>query len=177
MKYQTLILLLTLILGIIGISGCTSPNTESQKSFSDGSITFNYPGSFQNSTSPETIMSEGWIHIITLNDEGTIIYVQKNENATDPEEIRQATEDSITTSGFTGEVLSRTTETNPNGIEIFKGIYTIIDPNNNEKLEYIYFYFKDKKGALYIIIVYDYESNYQKVSNVADVIFNSLNLN
>lgn len=176
MKYQTLILL-TLILGIVGISGCTSLNTQSQKSFSDGSITFNYPGSFQNSTLPEIIMPEGWIKVATLTDEGTTIYVQKNEKTGNQEEIQRAIENSIISSGFKGEVLSRTKETNPNGIEISKGIYTIIDPNNNEKLKYIHFYFKDKKSTSYIIRVYDYESNYNKVSDTADTIFNSLNLN
>lgn len=174
MKYETL-LLLTLILVIVGISGCTS--LKSQKSFSDGSITFNYPGSFQNSTLPEIIMPEGWIKVATLTDESTTIYVQKNEKTGDPEEIQQVIENSITTSNLTGEVLSRTKERNPKGIEISKGIYTLIDPNNNEKLKYIHFYFKDKKSATYIIRIYDYESNYNKVSDTADIIFNSLNLN
>ncbi|MGF7118272.1 hypothetical protein [Methanobacterium oryzae] len=176
MNIQTLILLI-LILCVVGISGCTSLNTQSQKSFSDGSITFNYPGSFQNSTLPEIIMPEGWIKVATLTDEGTIIYVQKNERTGNPEEIQQAIENSIINSGFKGEILSRTKETNPNGIEISKGIYTIIDPNNNETLKYIHFYFKDKKSAAYIIRVYDYESNYNKVSDAANTIFNSLNLN
>lgn len=176
MKYKMLILLI-LILGIIGTSGYIYLNAESQKSFSDGSITFKYPGSFRNSTLPEIKMPEGWVKVVTLTDEGTAIYVQKNRNPGNPEEIQGSIENSITASGFKGEILSRTKETNPNGIEVSKGIYTIIDPNNNEKLKYIHFYFNDKKGAVYIIRVYDYESNYGKVSDTADVIFNSLSLN
>lgn len=176
MKYKTLILLI-LILSIIGIFGYIYLNMESQKTFSDESITFNYPGSFQNSSLPEIIMSEGWTKVVTLTDESTTIYVQKNGKIEDPKEIQGSIEKSITTSGFEGKILSRTKETNPNGMEISKGIYTIIDPNNNEKLKYIHFYFNDKKGAVYIIRVYDYESNYEKVSDTANVIFNSLSLN
>lgn len=173
---KILLLVLIVALSVIGISGFIYLNTSSQKSFSDGSITFNYPGSFQNGTSQE-ITSEGWIHVITLNHEGTFIYVQKNELNTDPEDARQEIESLITNSSFSGEVVSHTKEINPNGIEIFKGIYTLIDPTYNEKLKYVYFYFKDKKGVLYNIIIYDYEKNYKKVSNVADIIFNSLILN
>ncbi|MDI6723037.1 MAG: hypothetical protein QMD61_00165 [Methanobacterium sp.] len=86
-KIPLLVLIVALI--IIGISGFIYLNTSSQKSFSDGSITFKYPGSFQNGTSHE-IMFEGWIHVITLNHEVTFIYVQKNELNTDPEDARQA---------------------------------------------------------------------------------------
>ena len=138
-------------LSVTGISGFIYLNTNSQKSFSDGSITFNYPGNFQNGTSQE-IISEGWIHVITLSHEGTFIYVQKNELNTDPEDARQAIESLITNSSFSGEVVSHTKEINPDGIEIFKGIYALIDPTYNEKLKYVYFYFKDKKGVLYNII-------------------------
>lgn len=115
------LLALIVALSIIGISGFIYPNTNSQKSFSDGSITFYYPGNFQNDTSQE-ITSEGWIHVITLSHESTFIYVQKNELNTDPENARQAIGNFITNSSFSGEVVSHMKEINPNGIEIFKGI-------------------------------------------------------
>ncbi len=122
------------------------------------------------------IKPESWIHLITLNDDTTIIYVQKNENITDIDNARKTFENAFKTGGFNGEILSSTEETNPDGVEMLECIYTIIDPNNNQKLKYVYLYFKDKKGTIYNIIIYDYELNYDKVSNVADIIFNSLTL-
>lgn len=174
MKNQRLILLFILILAVIGISGFIYLNINSQKSFSDGSITFNYPGSFQESISPQIIKAEGWIHLITLNDYTTIIYVQKNQNITKIDDAQKSFENAFISSGYNGEILSNTEETNSNGVEISISIYTITDPNNNEKLKYVYFYFKDRKGSVYNIIVYDYELNFNKVSRVSDVIFNSL---
>ncbi len=185
MKGITLILVLIMIAGVVGISGCTDSGAAgSQKTFSDGSIKFNYSEDFENATSPGNIISgdKSWITVGFLgnNATGTAIDIAKNKETKDPNGARQVTDAATTTSNggvSTGEILSHTTETNPNGITIFKSIHTLKDPDTGETVKYIDFYFKDKKGVVYSISVYNAESEYQDVSDTADMIFKSLSLN
>ena len=178
MKNITIILVLGLILGIIGISGCISSGSSTNSTFSDGSISFDYPSDFTNAT-PGSLISgdKSWVDVKYLaNSDGTAIYVQKNLKINDPSNARQITDSKNKGDVSTGEILSHTTDTNPNGITVYKSINTLKNPDDGEVLKYIDLYFKDNKGVVYAISIYDTESNYQTVSDTADVIFNSLSL-
>lgn len=178
MDNKAIILLIILILGVIGISGCTDPSNTNSHNFSDKSISFNFPEGFENGqTAPINPGSSNWNTLSQkYNSDGTGIAVSKNSKMNNPEKAR--TNDDTPNEYVSHDVLLHTKETNPSGIVIFKSIKTVQDPDDTtKKITYINYYFKDKQGAVYCISVYDYESNYQKVSEIADEIFNSLKLN
>jgi len=178
LKNIIIIIVLGLILGIIGISGCISSGSSTNSTFSDGSISFDYPSDFTNAT-PGSLISgdKSWVDVKYLaNSDGTAISVLKNPQINDPSKARQVSDSKNKGDVSTREILSHTTETNPKGITVYKSINTIKSPDTGDILKYIDFYFKDNKGVVYAISVYDTESNYQTVSDTADVIFNSLSL-
>ena len=159
-----------------------STNLNQSNLFSDGSISFNYPGNLKNSSAPEQIISGdvSWVDVIYLHNSVTSIGVQKNPSLDENiEVIRRDSDESIKNSPgqvSTGEVLSQTTETNPNGVKIAKSITTLKDPDNNQILKYIDFYFKDNRGVVYSITIYGYESTYKETQKVSEIIFNSLKI-
>ena len=180
MKNIIIILVLGFILGIVGISGCTSSGSSYNSTFSDGSISFNYPSDFNNATAPGDIISgsKTWINVGYLaNNDGVGIKIQKNSKTNDPSGTREVSDNAIKNGDInTGEVLSHTTETNPNGIVVYKSINTLKNPDTGDVVKYIDYYFKDNKGFVYAISVNDLESNYESVSDTANIIFNSLSL-
>lgn len=168
-----------MIAAVVGISGCTDTGASAQQTYSNGSIKFNYSNDYQTATPPGKLSSgpTSWIDVTFLaNSNGTAIEVEKNNQVKDPSVAREAT-DAFTdsTSGVSMSNVSHTTETNPNGIKIFKSTYTLKDSDGTVK--YIDIYFKDKQGIVYCISVFNVESSYQDVSDTANTIFNSLSLN
>lgn len=179
MKWITPVLVLIMIAAVVGISGCTDTGASAQQTYSNGSIKFNYSNDYQTATPPGKLSSgpTSWIDVTFLaNSNGTAIEVEKNNQVKDPSVAREAT-DAFTdsTSGVSMSNVSHTTETNPNGIKIFKSTYTLKDSDGTVK--YIDIYFKDKQGIVYCISVFNVESSYQDVSDTANTIFNSLSLN
>jgi len=179
LKCITPILILFMIAVVVGVSGCTSTGSSAQQTYSDGSIKFNYTSGFQNATPPSKVNSgtNDWVDVAFLaNSDNTAISIEKNNQLKDPSVGRADTDASINaTSGVTMSNVTHTTETNPNGITIFKSTSTIKDSEGT--VTYITFYFKDNKGAVYSIGVFNDPSNSQKVSDTANTIFNSLSLN
>jgi hypothetical protein len=167
-----------LILGLLGIlvlvvavSGCTS-TTSTQKTFSDGVIRFNYTDDFQNSSVP-VFSGSGWQHIIFLNNSNNIhISVKNSPTATSAATARNSDVLSVKAMS-TGEVLSTTTETNPNGLIVEKDVVKLTLPNTNSVLRY-YDMFFSVNNVVYEIDVYGDDSKYQQIKKAADLVFNTL---
>lgn len=178
MKWFKIFLVLALIGLIVIIWGVISTNTvvdlDPQKSYSDGSITFNYPENFEK-VAPYTDTGDvNWFFAICLEDDTTRIDVDKYKVLNDPYTAMQEVDNSNPGDPYY-KVLSHTKEVNPNGIVVFKSV-NIVAQETNENLMNIDFYFKDKKDRVYSINISDDESKFQKVSYIANLIFNSLKL-
>lgn len=165
-------------------------NDSKEKSYSDGSITFIYNNyDFYRGTPPDSlyfhpikeIEKKGWSHVASFQKEGiTYIGILTNERFKDPE-LAQKTSETIIKSNVSSKILLSTKETNPNGIQIFKSEYTFKDPSFEDPPTFkcIDYYFKDKKGTIYLITIYGLDTETQKEysSNASNTIFNSLKLN
>jgi len=73
------------------------------------------------------------------------------------------------------QVISSTEETNPNGVEVFKSITAIKEPNTSGLLKYYDMAFTDK-GTTYVISVYGPDSEDTELSATANMIFNSIKM-
>jgi hypothetical protein len=150
-----------------------------QNSFSDGSISFNYPAGFENDTSPEVILyrNGSWVDVAFFsNMNGISIDIDKNEQFSgNVYAAMNASENEILRIDE-GRFSSTSAETNPNDIKIFTVITTIRDPFSTEVFKGVDYYFQDNQIVIYGISVYDVESDYQQVKNTGDTIFNSLKL-
>lgn len=85
----------------------------------------------ENHTSSSIIIgTEDWTPIGDLSNDNISIFIQKNLNIR-PIDARD-NQDGVNEQG--GEVITKKDETNPNGIEVFKSISTIPDPDSNKNL-------------------------------------------
>lgn len=178
------------ILAIIGIltlvvflSGCTSTtptisnNTSlNVQTFSDGTISFNYPTGFEIRTERANITTEGtgWKDLAYLaNTDGIGIDVKKNPEASSAAIVRQGTEEGVREAS--GQILSTTSEINPNGVVVEKSSSQQTDPYSNQLIRY-YDLFFSVNGLVYHISVYGEVAKDQQIQNTADMIFNTLKL-
>lgn len=162
------IVILILIIGSIPLffHNVSSQNLDSQKTFSDGSISFNYTGNYKNKTN--NYDEKGWL-ITQFEGINSSIQVKKNLVFKDPHIAQQESNMS--------QVLSITEETNSNGIKIIKSIAKYGMIKNSRTYYYIDLYFKDKNNVVYDLRVYDFNGDYKGVSKRVDELFNSLTLN
>lgn len=168
--------LLTLIL-IVSASGCTNPPTNQTKTYSDGIMSFNYPSDFNNVSYSGNNTGNSSMHVISKL-ENTIpfrvhdIMVLKNISAISPAEARDGIV-SVVKNMSTSQVLSITTETNPNGVIIEKTAYTD-EFIFGFKTVYSDMFFKIN-DTVYRITVYGLNTkNEQKITNTTNVIFQSI---
>lgn len=127
----------------------------------------------ENHTSSSIIIgTEDWTPIGDLSNDNISIFIQKNLNIR-PIDARD-NQDGVNEQG--GEVITKKDETNPNGIEVFKSISTIPDPDSNKNLKYYEMYFNDENGATYCISIYGYDSEDAKLIETTDMVFNSLKM-
>jgi hypothetical protein len=139
-------------------------------------MSFNYPSNFQNSTSTGDIISgsKSWVTVANLaNSDGVAIMAQKNSlSSLTPATSITATELSVKTNN--GIILSTTTTTNPNGVEISGSITTLLDPSTNSMLRYYDMAFT-ANGQIYSISVFGKDSDNSKILEVKNTVFNSIN--
>lgn len=148
-------------------------NLDSQKTFSDGSISFNFTGSFKNKINNYT-ESNGWI-TTQLDGINSSIYIKKSTVINDPYVAQKEGENSSYYG--TKNIFLHIEETNPNNITIFKSATKFINKKAVTPIYSIDFYFKDKNNVVYYISVYDFNGEYKRASDKADEIFNSLTFN
>jgi hypothetical protein len=162
------ILSITLILSIVSISGCTDSSTGN-KTFSDGAMSFNYPSSFNsysddtNSSFYESIANfADYDHHIRLS-------VFKNKTEITLTEAKAASISKV--KNYTkDEVLSVTTETNPNGIVVER--YTFIDRTNPTSISNVMLF--KISNNIYVIGVDGPESIKKKVTDTTNIVFQSI---
>lgn len=163
-------------MGIIGIfilivllSGCTSSSTT--KTFSDGVMSFNYPGNFINVTYSGEIKSGSPMHVIgKLESNNGIIVIGKNISVTSPTEIRDRGISKV--KSMSNEVLSISTEINSNGVIVERSTYTQKNSNSGILLRYNDMFFKINDDV-YAISVYGPDSD-QQIINTTNIIFQSI---
>lgn len=162
---------------IVLVSGCTS--SSSTKKISDGVMSFDYPSDFNNGTYSDNYTNSSLLMQVIAYYENTAplrvhnIMVGKNVSATSPTEIRDKTILSVKNES-TGEILSSTTETNPNGVVVEKITYNL-EYALGMKGRYSEMYFKIN-DAVYGISVYgpDTTTSVQNIMNTTNVIFQSI---
>lgn len=151
-------------------------NLDSQKTFSDGSISFKCTGNFKNKINNYT-ENNGWI-TTQLDGINGSIYIKKSTVIKDPYIAQKEGENSSNYSNQAiNGLLMHSEETNPKGIKIFKSITKYLGKRSVNSIYFIDFYFKDKNSVVYDISVYDFNGDYNRVSDRANEIFNSLTLN
>lgn len=165
-------------IGVLGIlvltvliSGCTSSSTL--KTFSDGVMSFNYPGDFRNYTNEINFSSSATQRICKLNRYVFVIYVLKNRNWTSPPEVISKIASGVKDKSD-AEALFITTETNPNGVAVERITY-IQDSKLGPILKIVYhdMYFQ-VDGIVYAISVNGPELFKQQVTDIANFIFQSI---
>jgi len=107
------------------------------------------------------------------NSDGVAIMAPKNGlSSLTPATSITATELSVKTNN--GTILSTTTTTNPNGVEISGSITTLLDPSTNSMLRYYDMAFT-ANGQIYSISVFGKDSDNSKILEVKNTVFNSIN--
>ena len=157
--------LISVLVLIIAVSGCTSFNQVQNKTFSNGGITFQYPGtwadniSFSYSSPPssnETILG-------TMGDNTTSVAVI-SLNLTDPIFSAFTIENfaNIQKSSFNaGEILSSNVSTS-NNITFYETIYTSKDGVTGESFKGYKLLFGKQGDKLYTILFKTKEADFQK---------------
>ncbi|MBI4813310.1 MAG: hypothetical protein HY802_02960 [Methanobacterium sp.] len=145
----------TLIL-IILASGCISSPTADTKTFSDGFMSFNYPVDFDNASYSVDNNSSSSMQLIgklenTAPLRGRDIFVAKNISAISPTEARDRVV-SVVKNTSKGEVVSITSEINPNGVVVEKVIHTE-EIKLGIRARYSEMFFKIK-DSVYRIMIY-----------------------
>lgn len=157
------------------ISGCTSSSTL--KTFSDGDMSFNYPGNFINLSSHGDNNSDSSIlQVIGKLGNSNFLDMQQIEigksitNAS-AKEVR----DKVVLNArnlSTAKVLSINTEINPNGITVEEYTYTIEDSHNGQ-LRFNEMFF-EINNVVYAISVSGPDKNKQQIDNTTKIIFQSI---
>ncbi|AIS33135.1 hypothetical protein BRM9_2335 [Methanobacterium formicicum] len=161
------------LVSVVLISGCTSYSTNETKTFSDGDMSFNYPADFYNIPYSGNEIDSSTMGLIGMleNKDGFTIYVSKNKTKISPTEAKDRAVSNVESS-LTGKVVSTATETNPNGVVVEKMSYTkrgilII------KGRYDSMYFQSN-GNVYAITVSGLDLDKKKLSNIDNIIFQSI---
>jgi len=151
---------------------CMSSFTEGTKTFSDGVISFDYPGffaphSFEMNKSQMQKVSF-FASIDPFNEQS--ILVTKNKIEISPIELRDETV-SKNQNSSTSQVLSTATVTNSNGIIVETIRMTISVNGTTSRHNLMYFKVND---TVYGIAVYGPYSNRDRITDTSNAIFQSL---
>ena len=159
-----------MIVLIILTSGCTSSSTNETKTYSNGAMSFNYPsylssyGNYQNGSNFKTIAN-----FETDNELNMRLTVLKNKTEIT---LTKARDNSISNvkNYPENEILSVTTETNPNGIIVER--FTYVD-RNIPRFIFNVMYFKIGND-IYGIGVDGPELFKQQITDTTNIVFQSI---
>jgi hypothetical protein len=153
-------------------------STNETKTFSDGAMSFNYPADFDNvSYSADDNSSSSKKLIGKLYNSAPFkvqtIWVDKNTSAIFPTEARDKLI-SLIKKYPKGELVSTTSETNPNGVVVEKITHTD-EIEQGTRSRYIEMIFKIN-DTVYGIMIYgdDTKDNQKVMDNTANIIFQSI---
>lgn len=168
--------MLTLVL-IVLASGCTNSTNET-KTFSDGVMSFNYPADFDNATYSVYNNSTSSMQLIgKLENTAPLrvqdIFVAKNISAISPTEARDRVVSAVKNTSK-AEVVSITSEINPNGVVVEKIIHTE-EVKLGIRARYSEMFFKIN-DSVYRIMIYgdDTEDKQKVIDNTTNIIFQSI---
>jgi hypothetical protein len=164
------------IMVVVVVSGCTS-TSSTQKTYSDGNISFNYPSNYVNANNPENITSKisNWQDLAYLKNQNNIeITVSKNPKADSATSERDNEQNSVRANP-NNTILVTTTKTNPNGIVVEIGMHKVLWPNSIVLLRYYDMYFSSN-GVVYLIYVNGSVDRTQEIMETGDSILNTLKI-
>lgn len=167
-------LIIGTLLLIIFSSGCTSSSMT--KKFNDGAMSFSYPNDFQEISSHENKSSNTrWQYIIKLVNNNPlniqVILVDKNTSNTSPSESRDYGVLKVKNLS-TSEILSISTEINPNGVVVEKSTYKQKGLFGSLAIYNDMFFKID--DVVYAVSIYGPDSNKQQINNTANIVFKSI---
>lgn len=153
---------------------------ENYSTFTDGTITFEYPDSFEEplSISGKDIVSgsPNWQEIACFSFEGKIeIQVAKNIHAKSPITARDDTETGVLKIS-NSQILTHSTIKNSKGILAQKSIHSLIEPRSRMEIVFNSIFFR-ARGVVYSINVVGLELYYELIDITADVIFETMQKN
>lgn len=162
-----------IIILVVFASGCIGTSTDETKSFSDGVMSFNYP-SYLNSTQPHDTNSSAFQIIASFESRDILnlqfVHVIKNKTEVTPTEARERSISKVKNISSSNEILSVTTETNPNGIVVER--YSYINKGLiPETYNVMYFKINDD---VYGIGVQGPDLFKEKITNTTNIIFQSI---
>lgn len=162
-----------IIILVVFASGCIDSSTNDTRSFSDGVMSFNYPSYFNN-TQPNNVNSSSFQIIASFESRDLLnlqfMHVIKNKTEVTATEARDKSISKVKNDSSSNEILSVTTETNPNGIVVERYSYV-----NNGLISETYnvMYFKINND-IYGIGVQGPDLFKQKITNTTNIIFQSI---
>lgn len=167
-----LIGVVALICIVVAMSGCTS--TASNKTYTQGTVSFTAPDNLQPYTTSSDIISgsNAWTTLAQItNNETNIIITKASGSDVTPQTSQLATDYSIKQNN--GNITSTTKNTNPNGVLIYGSTQNLADPSSNELLTYYDMTFAGSDGNVYSIDVFGTSGN-REVLNTKNMVYDSL---
>ena len=154
---------------VVAVSGCSSNTGNTTMSYNG--VSFLYPSDMSNATTSGDIISgsKNWQTISFMANNNVNMLFQKYNGQIDPSSAISADELSVKTNN--GNVTSTTDTKNPNGVEVFGDIESLVDPSSKNILTYHNMLFTSG-GVTYSLSIYG--SNDQAVLDAYNMAFNSL---
>lgn len=169
-----------LLVLIIAVSGCTSFNQVHNKTFSNGGITFQYPGTWSNNTTfnyAQTPSSQ-WAILGQIGDNTTSVSISSTKltnsslfSTTTIESLARLDYSTASSSGL--KVLSFNSSTS-NNITFYELIYTSTDSVSGQTYKNYKLYFGKEGNILYGIIFKTKENDFQNQYQVMKEIQSSI---
>lgn len=164
---------LGIIILVVFASGCIGSSTNETKTFSNGVMSFNYP-SYLNNTQPHDTNSSSFQIIASFESRNILnlqfVHVIKNKTEVTATKARDNSISKVKNDSSSNEILSVTTETNPNGIVVER--YTYINKGLIPET-YNVMYFKINNDV-YGIGVQGPDLFKEKIINTTNIIFQSI---
>lgn len=167
--------LITVFVLVVAISGCTSSNQVQNKTFSNGGITLQYPGTWSDNVSFNYTQapSSDWTALGTIGD-NTISVALTSMNLSNSTLFSSTPIESLARLAYstskTAQSLSFNTSTNANNITFYELIYTNADPVTNITYKSYQLYFGKQGQIIYTIIFKtketDFQNNYQQMKGI-----------
>lgn len=153
---------------------------KNYSTFTDGTITFEYPASFeeQESLTGKDIVSGAshWKDIAFFSFENIIdILISKSLHAKSPTTARDDTETGVLMIS-NSQILTHSTIKNSNGILAQKSIHSLMEPQTRIQIIFNSIFFRARR-AVYGITVTGPELHYELIDIAADIIFETLRKN
>jgi hypothetical protein len=153
---------------VVAVSGCSSTGNSTM---SYNGVSFLYPSDMSNATTSGAIISgsKNWQTISFMTNNNVNMQFQSYNGQIDPSSAISA--DELSVKANNGNVTSTTDTKNPNGVEVFGDIESLVDPSSKNILTYHNMLFTSG-GITYSLSLYG--SNDQAALDAYNMAVNSL---